>query len=124
MEWLKGLSDSQEPLTNESQLVLDHLTPEQKDLMLSALREYRGILEPKGDCPPEAETGVLHHIETGDHAPLRLKRRRHAVAEEEIIASSVKMMLKNGVIEFGSGAWGFHVVLVRKKDGTVRFCID
>ncbi|POM77866.1 LOW QUALITY PROTEIN: Retrovirus-related Pol Polyprotein [Phytophthora palmivora] len=33
-------------------------------------------------------------------------------------------MLQAGVLEEGNGAWGFPVVLVRKKVGEVRFCVD
>lgn len=53
-----------------------------------------------------------------------MKRRRHAQLEDAIIEENVRKMLKAGVIEEGNGAWGFPVVLVRKKDGEVRFCID
>ncbi|KAE8885741.1 hypothetical protein PF005_g18664 [Phytophthora fragariae] len=33
-------------------------------------------------------------------------------------------MLDAGVVEEGNGSWGFPVVLVNKRDGEVRFCID
>ncbi|GMF56193.1 unnamed protein product [Phytophthora fragariaefolia] len=46
-------------------------------------------------------------------------RDLHAVIDEE-----VDTMLRNGVIEEGSGARFFIVVLVKKKDGSVRFCFD
>ncbi|OWZ06106.1 Gag-pol fusion protein [Phytophthora megakarya] len=51
-------------------------------------------------------------------------RRRHAQTEDRIIEENVEKMLKAGMIEEGDGAWGFPMVLVRKKDGEVRFCID
>ncbi|KAG3110754.1 hypothetical protein PI124_g9003 [Phytophthora idaei] len=53
-----------------------------------------------------------------------LKRRRQAVHENEMIEENVKKMLSAGVIEEGNGGWGFPVVLVKKKDGEVRFCVD
>ncbi|OWZ03214.1 Retrovirus Polyprotein [Phytophthora megakarya] len=52
------------------------------------------------------------------------KRRRHAQAEDRVIEENVEKMLKAGVIEEGDGAWGFPVILVRKKNGEVRFSID
>eukprot|EP00644_Phytophthora_capsici_P019129 jgi/Phyca11/133501/e_gw1.514.1.1 len=53
-----------------------------------------------------------------------LKRRRQAQTDDAIVEENVQKMLAAGVIEEGNGAWGFPVVLVRKKDGEVRFCVD
>ncbi|ETN16341.1 hypothetical protein PPTG_21901 [Phytophthora nicotianae INRA-310] len=44
--------------------------------------------------------------------------------EDEIVDDNVTKMLQAGMFEEGIGAWGFPVVLVKKKDGTVRFCVD
>ncbi|POM59836.1 putative Transposase [Phytophthora palmivora] len=83
------------------------------------------------DTPLENEDEVhigleepTHHIDTGTTAPVMLKRRRQAQAEDAVVEENVVKMLQAGVIEEGNGAWGFPVVLVRKKDGEVRFCVD
>ncbi|OWZ05813.1 LOW QUALITY PROTEIN: Gag-pol fusion protein [Phytophthora megakarya] len=44
--------------------------------------------------------------------------------EDEVIEENVTKMLNAGVIEEGNGAWGFPVVLVKKKDGEIRVCVD
>lgn len=33
-------------------------------------------------------------------------------------------MLEKGIIEILNSLWSFLIVLVRKKDGLIRFCID
>ncbi|GMF28836.1 unnamed protein product [Phytophthora fragariaefolia] len=93
-------------------------------LILRLLRAYRGLTKDKGDCPPSTALDVQHHIGTGVAAPIMMKRRRHTQTEDAIIEENVDKMLKAGVIDEGNGAWGFPVVMVRKKDGDVRFCID
>ncbi|KAE8882656.1 hypothetical protein PF001_g24270 [Phytophthora fragariae] len=124
-EWVAKLKkDDAAPLTNEDSLDIGEIRLEERDLVVALLRQYANIVEKKKGCPPLAQTEVVHHINTGDAAPIMMRRRRHAVSENAIIDKEVDDMLQDGVSEEGSGAWGFPVVLVRKKDGSVRFCID
>ena len=51
--------------------------------------------------------------------PHRLGPQKEIEAEKQVQA-----LLKQGLIEPGSGAWSSPVVLVRKKDGSWRFCVD
>ena len=67
---------------------------------------------------------VVHHIDTGSARPVRQQLRRFPPAHVEAISTHVDNMLQQGVIEPASSPWASNVVLVRKKDGTFRCCID
>ncbi len=70
-------------------------------------------------------TGLVKHtIDTGDQRPVRLPPRRLPIAKQEIEQEEVQKMLDRGVIEPCQRNWASPVVLVTKKDGTTRFCVD
>ncbi|OWY95643.1 hypothetical protein PHMEG_00034297, partial [Phytophthora megakarya] len=115
-QWLNELGDGK-PLDNENDVVTGVQDAESRELILKLLRAYPELVTNKDDCPPATALPVEHHIDTGDAAPIMMKRRRQAQTEDAIIEENVKKMLAAGVIEEGNGAWGFPVVLVRKKDG-------
>ena len=76
----------------------------------------------------DAELGntklIKMNIETGDHDPINLKAYRPAFHKRQIIEEQIEDMLKAGVIEQSRSPWAFPVVIVRKKDGSQRFCVD
>ena len=70
-------------------------------------------------------TGRLrHHINTGSSPPIRQNLRRVSPRLREEVQELLKQMLERGVIEPSSSPWASPVVLVQKKDGSTRFCID
>jgi len=70
-------------------------------------------------------TGVVeHHIDTGDSRPVRQPLRRHPAPHVEVISRQVDDMLAQGVIERACSPWASNLVLVKKKDGSFRCCVD
>ena len=67
---------------------------------------------------------VKHHINTGDAAPIRQAPRRLPLAKKEEAARAVGEMREQGVIEPSASPWSSPIVLVNKKDGSTRFCVD
>ena len=65
----------------------------------------------------------MHHIETNGAWPIRQPLRRYPRAHQEAISQHVDSMLKQGTIEPASSSWASNVVLVRKKDGSLRSTI-
>jgi hypothetical protein len=69
-------------------------------------------------------TIVQHDIDTGDALPIRQPPRRPPMTQQPVIEEEVQKMLEAGIIERGQSPWASPVVLVQKKDGSIRFCVD
>ncbi len=65
-----------------------------------------------------------HRIDTGNSPPVRQPLRRQPFAYRAVIDEQLEQMMKEDLIEPTRSEWASNVVLVRKKDGTMRFCID
>ena len=67
---------------------------------------------------------VKHQINTEGAAPIRQPPRRLPFAKRDEAVKAVNEMHEQGIIEPAAGPWCSPVVLVKKKDGGVRFCVD
>ena len=67
---------------------------------------------------------VSMKIDTGNHSPIACKPYRAPLLKREFIEKKVEEMLKAGLIQESDSPWAAPVVIVDKKDGTKRFCID
>ena len=65
-----------------------------------------------------------HEINTGTAKPIKEKLRPVANYEVDKADRQVDNMLKRGTIEHSNSPWAAGVVVVRKKDNTLRFCVD
>jgi len=97
---------------------------------VSAVAGLRELLLRNQDVFSVSETDigvmnvVAHHIDTGQAKPVRQQLRKFLPAHVEAISAHVDSMLKQNVIEPATSPWASNVVLVRKKDGSFRCCID
>ena len=67
---------------------------------------------------------VKHHIELTNYTPIKDWYRRILSQQYEEVQKHLKEMLDIGAIRHSNSLWVSPVVLVRKKDGSLRFCID
>lgn len=67
---------------------------------------------------------VEHQINTGNALPIRQRPRRLPLAQQEEVEQMIQTMKKEDIIEESSSPWSSPVVLIPKKDGTKRFCVD
>ena len=99
----------------EHQEVNPHLT----DL----LREYNNVFaEPKGLPPQRA---LDHQIPLKPYSkPVNLRPYRHPYFQKTEVEKLVKEMLEASIIQPSHSPYASPALLVKKKDGTWRFCVD
>ncbi len=102
---------------------LDHLQPEQKTKMGHLLNSYQDIFA-TGSGELGLTSVTQHKIEIQDAVPVKQLPRRLPNALRPVVEEQVSEMLEKEVIQPSNSPWASPIVLVRKKDGTWRFCID
>ena len=67
---------------------------------------------------------IQHRINTGEAKPFRQTLRRQPEKYLRVINEQVEFMKQQGLIENAQSDWASNVVLAKKKDGSLRFCVD
>ena len=74
------------------------------------------------------ELGTITHgehcIDTGDSAPVKDPIRRLAPHKKKIVEENVNKLLEMDVIQPSNSPWCASPVLVKKPDGSIRWCVD
>ena len=96
------------------------LTDEQRKEVKKILAKYPDVLT---SIPGKTEL-LEHDIKLSTAEPVRSKGYLIPYKTREIMDSEIDEMIELGVIEPSISPYSAPIVLVPKKDGSVRFCID
>lgn len=97
-----------------------NLNREQREKLDELLADNEDISALGGEPTPYAE----HAIDTGDIAPIAIPPYKMSRQKKEIFEKEINVMLESDVIEECESPWVTPVVLVPKKDGIARICVD
>ena len=67
---------------------------------------------------------MQHHISTGGNAPVRQHPRRLPQSLKKVVTVQIQDMPENKMMSPSTSPWSSPVVLVKKKSGQFRFCVD
>ena len=100
-----------------------NLTTEQKTQFTSFLYRWQDIfskgITDLGNCDL-----VKHKINLSDEIPIKEPHRRILPALFQEVREHLREMLDAGTIRPSNSPYSSNVVIVRKKDGSIRFCVD
>ncbi|GFX66134.1 hypothetical protein TNCV_4102741 [Trichonephila clavipes] len=116
------LSNSPQQLTPDL-LENAELSPEQKSSAERLFQEFEDVFF-RNSSDIGHTTVTQHRIDTADHPPIKQHPRRLPFAKQEEVGTLLREMQENDIIEPSSSPWASPIVLVRKKDGSTRFCVD
>ena len=112
-----------DPVAELVQSLPSELTDEQRCTVEELLRSYEDVFS-KGEFDVGCTHLISHRIDTGQHRPVRQPLRRHPTAYLQAIDEYVERLQENNIIEPSAGPWASNIVVVRKKDGRLRLCVD
>ncbi|UYV66407.1 K02A2.6-like [Cordylochernes scorpioides] len=106
----------------QNPILVNHLEEIREHELKKLLEHLRNVF-----CQHAIDLGkvaIQHKIITKSEQPISLRPYRRPLKEYEEIAEQVKELLEHKLIRTSYSPWAFPVVMVPKKDGNKRMCID
>eukprot|EP01129_Flabellula_baltica_P013145 TRINITY_DN605_c0_g2_i1.p1 TRINITY_DN605_c0_g2~~TRINITY_DN605_c0_g2_i1.p1 ORF type:complete len:1627 (-),score=286.22 TRINITY_DN605_c0_g2_i1:702-5582(-) len=92
------------------------------DLLFKKFSKMRSVLDYTGSSAPDFD--YVHKIDTGDAKPVKQKMFTMPFNVRKEIHEQIKDFLKRGIISNSNSPWAAPILLVRKSNGSWRFCCD
>ncbi|KAL6465795.1 hypothetical protein MHYP_G00259280 [Metynnis hypsauchen] len=102
---------------------LEGLTEQQASQANALFAKYSNIFS-KGDGDLGCTSLITHEIPLVDEVPVRQPYRRIVPSQYETVKAHIQQLLDSKVIRESSSPYSSPIVLVTKKDGSLRLCVD
>uniref|UniRef100_A0A8I6YET5 Reverse transcriptase n=1 Tax=Hordeum vulgare subsp. vulgare TaxID=112509 RepID=A0A8I6YET5_HORVV len=109
-------------VTPQLQLMASALD-EAHPLLADLLQQHNDIFDEPQGLPPVRPCDHRIHL-LPDTAPVAVRPYRYPQLQKDELERQVAVMLAQGIIRISTSPFSAPVLLVRKSDGTWRFCID
>ena len=111
-------------IQEDKSVAIGELNEKQKQQLSQLLQKYAHLFASKKE--ELGRTNIVKHaIYTEEVPPIRQKFYRTSPKEQEHIDNEIQEMLKHNIIRPSTKSeWASPVILVPKKNGKLRFCVD
>ena len=118
------IEDKHDVVLNNLDIDEDNLLDEdQKSTLYKLLEKHKGIFS-TSDLDIGMYNHIKHRIDLTTDIPFKQKHRRIPPHMIEEVRQHIEQLLATGVIRPSKSPYTSNVVLVRKKNGKLRMCID
>ncbi len=99
------------------------LDPEQVTKIKALLEKHQNVLSSHERDFGFTDT-ITHRIDTGLSHPIRQRHRPLPPAQYQAVREHIKNLLEEGIVRESKSPWASPVVVVQKKDSSIRLCVD
>ncbi|XP_076830004.1 uncharacterized protein LOC143475987 [Brachyhypopomus gauderio] len=100
-----------------------NLSPAQEQSSKALLQQYSSVFSCR-DGDLGCTNLIEHEIPLLEDAPVRQRYRRLPPSQYEVVKTHIGELLDQGVVQVSCSPYASPIVVVQKKDGTIRLCVD